>query len=307
MNSTVAALTTGDFSEILSFTRITARPPADMSLPRLLELLATCFGAHSVCSCTRSLGKVNVSFHGVSADYERTFRQKYYPRNPLSEWPESAEARRASIVANPTFVDQSGYRGSEFYRQFTDPLGMHQSLIVLLRSRLFLRVIGIWRPEGAPAFGLREQTKAELLLPALRTAIDELDPVGLLSDFGAAVETLDPFFDKDGVVVSTELRPLYSNSVAGDLLASLHTADDADDPRLALSLPKLLRDALQFRQTQLASIGNAFPRASEFSMRAPRSPVDIIVQVVPLHKETACVGFVLRLKHTQLCGQMRKD
>jgi DNA-binding CsgD family transcriptional regulator len=299
MNADTSVLKTSDFADVLRFNRDTASPSADLDVPRILRVLANCIGA-SVCTCTlrrSGWGKVNVLFHGVDNEHQALFRKKYFPRNPLTEWPESAEARNRPVVQNPTFVANTTYRNSEFFCQFTEPLGMHQIMVILLRSGSLSRVIGMWRSNEDRPFGAREQIKAELIVPALGSAIEEADPVGFLSHFGASVGMLDPFFDRDGLVVlSKGLEPLYVNGPACEMLTMLHTGEDPSYPCAERTLPKLLCSALNSRQR--VSDGADWPPLSdaEFRLRAPRSASEINVQLLPLRREGIGAGYLLRLK-----------
>src|SRR5271170_4508282 len=225
MNPGISALRSTDFSDVLNFNRSTTSSAYGLKVSDILRLLSASVGA-TVCSCTlrrEGWGKVDVAFHGLDADHQLMFKQKYFPRNSLTEWPESAEARRSSpVLANPTFVSNDSYISSEFYCQFMRPLGMHQIMVIILQSSSLHRVIGMWRSENEQPFGQREQVKAELIVPALSAAIEEFDPMGYLSHFGEFIDTLDPFFDCDGfVVLSKDLKPLYLNGPAGDLLSLL--------------------------------------------------------------------------------------
>jgi len=170
MNADTNLLTTSDFADILRFNRDTASPSSELDVSSILRLLARSIGA-TVCSCTlrrNGWGKINVVFHGIDDKHRSVFQKKYFPRNPLTEWPESAEARQsAPVVQNPTFVANTSYRNSEFYCQFIRPLGMHQTMVILLRTGSLSRVIGMWRSDEDKPFATRDQVKAELIVPAL--------------------------------------------------------------------------------------------------------------------------------------------
>jgi len=303
MNADTNLLTTSDFADILRFNRDTASPSSELDVSSILRLLARSIGA-TVCSCTlrrNGWGKVNVVFHGIDDKHRGVFQKKYFPRNPLTEWPESAEARQsAPVVQNPTFVANTTYRNSEFYCQFIRPLGMHQTMVILLRSGTLSRVIGMWRSDEDKPFAARDQVKAELIVPALGSAIEEADPVGFLSHFGASIGMLDPFFDRDGLVVlSKDIEPLYVNGPASDLLTMLHTGEDASRPHMEHTLPRLLSAALQSRQRTYDGIGRPPLNETEFRLRPPRSASEISVQLLPLLKEGISAGYLLRLKQQQ--------
>ncbi len=288
MNPGISALRSTDFSDVLSFNRSTISLAHDLKVPDILRLLSSSIGA-TVCSCTlrrEGWGKVDVAFHGLDATHQRMFKQKYFPRNSLTEWPESAEARKClPVVANPTFVSNNSYISSEFYCQFMRPLGMHQIMVIILKSSSLHRVIGMWRSEDEKPFGQREQVKAELIVPALSAAIEETDPIGYLSHFGELIDIFDPFFDSDGfVVLSKDLKPLYMNGPAVELLSLLSTSNDAPECIGGRMLPRSLSAAIQAR----LALRDIEPSASgevEFQLQSPRTAANVKVQLLPVRRE----------------------
>ncbi len=158
----------------------------------------------------------------------------------------------------------------------------------------------MWRSEHDKPFAVRDQVKAELIVPALGCAIEEADPVGFLSHFGASIGMLDPFFDRDGLVVlSRDMEPLYVNGPGSALLTMLHTGEDIARPNAGRTLPRLLCAALHSRQRVFDGADRPPPSEAEFRLRPPRSASDISVQLLPLFRDGVGAGYLLRLKQHQ--------
>ncbi len=168
---------------------------------------------------TKGLDLNDIVTHNIKDSASSQYAQYYWHLDPM--YPKGTFPTK-SVLRNSDIILPSRWLKLEYYNDFHRPLNEHWELDIYLRSEAaLLGWICLFRSRRQPDFDEKDILKANILAPcitgALRNAILFSKTEEERDLFRSVIE-----FSPEGIVIlDSELRPVYCNSKAKEVLSGL--------------------------------------------------------------------------------------
>lgn len=179
----MVSLHTRDLHEVLEISHqaLSCETMADLQQEALV-MMERAIGASSsvyanLTQTQRQLRVIEGAEHGVSQGSMALWCTRYHNQDPfLQRYLAKLSTSSEHVVLSGDVISHQEYVSTRFYNEFMRPQSIYHVMIVGLKPTKGapLGLIGLHRSMGDPAFSAREASKANLLAPCLRGAVERI-------------------------------------------------------------------------------------------------------------------------------------
>lgn len=210
-----------------------------------MQSLATLFEANT-CVFTLHPGKRDhpgkrLLWHGIDAEYESLYHERYAKENPFVGWTRAMRAQWECPVARPiSFIKR--IRETSFYSEFMDPNGMHHPFIIgMLSMGEYVGLIGLYRSKAEPDYNDNDVLMGQTLATGVQLALERALLNERLNGWHWIADAIDTVPRADGLIVLDDNWQIhYRNAVATELLGKLREASVDGERGSQATLPNIL-------------------------------------------------------------------